>query len=164
YFARSTADIEHDMLDNQNESRAGEPVMWRHTYQCGEETIDRQHKDLFMYCNSVILAIEDKSLSLDQMPAILDKFVADLSVHLTYEESLLSHLGYPGLDTHRRKHRALLARLQNLHRLAIARELSMDDLVSFVEWNGVVQHMLTDDHVYFPFLKKALQPDSTGTP
>ncbi|MDR2614510.1 MAG: diguanylate cyclase [Candidatus Accumulibacter sp.] len=165
YFVGGAVEMEGGLPDgNRNEGRDSEPIIWRHTYQCGEETIDRQHKDIFMYSNSMIHAIENDALSPDELSATVDKFAVDVSEHLDYEESLLLRLAYPGLDAHRRKHQELRERMRNLCRLVAARELSMDALISFIEWSGIAQHMLIDDHEYFPFLKQAMQQNSADTP
>jgi diguanylate cyclase (GGDEF)-like protein/hemerythrin-like metal-binding protein len=159
YFAGNTAEVEGGLSGDRGENRDDEPIVWRQSYQCGEETIDRQHKEICMYCNSIILAIENDSLSPDEILAMIDKFVADVIAHFEYEESLLLHLAYPEpeLDAHRRRHRTLQDRAQNLRHLVAERKLSTDELLSHVEWSGVVQHMLIDDHEYFPFMKQVLQ-------
>jgi hemerythrin-like metal-binding protein len=160
YFAKSATEVGDGIRGTSQENRADEPLVWRSAYLCGEETIDRQHESIFAFCNSVILAIENGTLSLDRIPSIIDQLIADMTEHFAYEEAALSRLFYPGVDVLRPKHQVLLERARNLHRLAVAGELSMDALIGFIEWNGVAQHMLTDDHEYFPFLKRVLPRDS----
>jgi diguanylate cyclase (GGDEF)-like protein/hemerythrin-like metal-binding protein len=157
YFAEG-ANTKADLSDPYD-SRDGDPLMWRRTYQCGEETIDRQHKKVFMHCNSIILTVESENFSLDRLPEMIDNYIGDMAEHFQYEEAVLSRHAYPGFEAHRRIHQTLLDRARDLHGQAVAGELSIGDLLSFVEWNGVVQHMLTDDREFFPFLKKALQQD-----
>ncbi|MDR3221292.1 MAG: diguanylate cyclase [Candidatus Accumulibacter sp.] len=159
YFAEDAAQTKTELAVHKYDSRDGDPLMWRHSYQCGEETIDRQHKNVFTHCNSIILAIEDENFSLDKLPEMIDNYISDLTEHFQYEEAMLARHAYPGLEAHSQIHRALLDRAWSVHRQAVAGDLSMDDLLLFVEWNGVVQHLLTDDHDFFPFLKKALQQD-----
>ncbi|MDR2113099.1 MAG: diguanylate cyclase [Candidatus Accumulibacter sp.] len=176
YFARGAVDTAVAKDDRQDDHLAAnrrddhhvEPLLWRPAYECGEETIDRQHKAIFTFCNSSILAIENGDISLAELPEIFARFISEAVSHFQYEESMLSRFGYPEpeFEAHRKQHQALHNQMKNLHRLALAREVSIDEVMLFIEWNNVVQHILMDDHEYFQFLKKALQQnqDSAETP
>lgn len=151
---------------------AGEPcggqemgtLVWRRSYQCGEATIDQEHKNLFIHGNAIIRAVASGRVSPDKLPEMLEKLIAAVAVHFRNEEEILARHGYAGLDEHVLKHRALTERAQELYRLAITQELPMGDVVAFVTRDVVAQHMLIDDHDFFPFLKKALQPDPVEVP
>lgn len=157
YYTRAAADAEDGVSIGSRHDRDAEPLVWRHAYQCGEETIDRQHEDIFLRCNSIVHAVENGDVSCDKLPEMLARLIDELAVHFQYEESVLSRHGYPGLDTHSQQHQALIERARDLHRLAIARELPVAEMVSFIEWDWVAQHILTDDHEFATFLKKALE-------
>ena len=157
YYTRAAADAEDGVSIGSRHDRDAEPLVWRHAYQCGEGTIDRQHEDIFLRCNSIVHAVENGDVSCDKLPEMLARLIDELAVHFQYEESVLSRHGYPGLDTHSQQHQALIERARDLHRLAIARELPVAEMVSFIEWDWVAQHILTDDHEFAPFLKKALE-------
>jgi diguanylate cyclase (GGDEF)-like protein/hemerythrin-like metal-binding protein len=157
YYAKGAANAEDGAAGGPCHGRDAEPLVWRHAYRCGEETIDRQHEDIFMHCNLIVCAVENGGVSPDELPEMLDKLIDELAAHFQYEESVLSRHGYPGLDKHSQQHQALIERARDLYRLAVARELPVNEVVSFIEWDWVAQHILTDDHEFAPFLKKALQ-------
>ncbi|MDR3298799.1 MAG: diguanylate cyclase [Candidatus Accumulibacter sp.] len=164
YFAGGTVKTKHGAIRKQRGDGDGEPFTWRTSYQCGEEAIDRQHEAIFALSNSIILGIESGHTALDDLPAMLERFINDMREHLQYEEAVLSRLAYPYLDAHVLEHRALLGHSQKLHRLSVAGKLSLAEMASFVAWEGVVLHILIDDHEYFPFMKEALRQDSAETP
>jgi diguanylate cyclase (GGDEF)-like protein/hemerythrin-like metal-binding protein len=161
YFAGSDADAKDDGgLDSSSD---GDPLVWRRAYQCGEKAIDRQHKSIFVLCNSIIRVAENGGASLDRLPEMLDKLSNEVTAHCRYEESVLSYHAYPGLDALNRKHQALSEHAQDLYRRFLAREAPVGEIIASIR-RGIAQHMLIEDHEFFAFLRKMLQQqDSTDS-
>ncbi len=139
--------------------RGGSPVInlvWRRSYQCGDATIDREHKDLFMHGNTLIRAVANGRIPLDKLPEMLDELIDSVMAHFRNEEFILSRYGYAELESHARKHRRLVERALELRSMAVAGELALADVVSFIARDVVAEHMLVDDHDYFPLLRKTL--------
>jgi diguanylate cyclase (GGDEF)-like protein/hemerythrin-like metal-binding protein len=164
YFAGSCANAEDGgSPGSSGNSRDGDPLVWRRAYQCGEKTIDRQHKSIFVLCNSIIRAAENGGASLDQLPEMLDKLIDEMVAHCRYEESVLSRYAYPGLDTLNQKHQALFERARGLSRRFLAREAQVGEVIASIR-RGIAQHMLTEDHEFYTFLKKMLQQQDQTDP
>ena len=63
------------------------------------------------------------------------------------------------------EHHNLMARAQVLRHKAIAGELTLGALVTFIVQDVVVKHMLTADRKYYPLLKASRAPaESSGMP
>ena len=135
------------------------PLVWRRSYQCGEPTIDREHRELFAFGNTVIRAVANGRVSPGELPGMLDQLIDAAAAHFRNEEAILSRYGYQDLEEHADKHRLLVERALELRRLADEENLPVVDVVAFVTRDVVAQHMLIDDHDFFPLLKNALQQE-----
>ncbi|WP_263771340.1 bacteriohemerythrin [Propionivibrio soli] len=125
-------------------------IVWRKSFACGEESVDREHQELFRQANALIQSfIASESDGSRLLPA-LDDLIDYTASHFANEERLLAHHHYPGLEEHALKHRALVAQALELRGLALAGELTLGGLVSFLVEDVVVKHMLTDDRQFFP--------------
>jgi diguanylate cyclase (GGDEF)-like protein/hemerythrin-like metal-binding protein len=160
YFAESEMGAK-DSIDFAD-FHDGDPLVWRRAYQLGEKNIDRQHKNIFVLCNSIIRVAENGGASLDRLPEMLDQLIDEMAAHCRYEESVLSRYAYPGLDTLNRKHRALFEQGMELRRRFLAQEAPVGEVISNIR-QGIARHMLTEDHEFYAFLKKMLQQDLTNS-
>lgn len=140
------------------------PLVWRRAYQCGDAIIDREHKNLFTHGNTLIRAVANGRIPLDRMPEMLDELIEAVIAHFRNEEFILSRYGYPDLESHAVKHRRLVERALELRSMAASGELSLADVVSFLTHDIVAVHMLTDDHDYFPLLRKHSQRNPAEFP
>jgi diguanylate cyclase (GGDEF)-like protein/hemerythrin-like metal-binding protein len=155
YFAGSGADAK-DGDGSPADIRDGDPLVWRRVYQCGEKAIDRQHKSLFVLCNSIIRVGENGGASLGRLPEMLDKLIEEMIAHCRYEESVLARYAYPELDALNQKHQALFEHGRELCRRFLAQEAPVGEVISIIRRN-IVQHMLTEDREFYAFLKKMLR-------
>lgn len=143
--------------------RAGLPVpnlVWRRSYQCGDPVIDREHKDLFMHSNTLIRAVANGRIPLDKLPEMLDELIDSVAAHFRNEEYILLRYGYAELESHGEKHQRLIERALELRSMAVAGELALADVVSFIARDVVAEHMLADDRDYFPLLRETLRRDA----
>ena len=131
-------------------------LVWRRSYQCGDATIDREHKDLFMHGNTLIRAVANGRIPLGKLPEMLDELIDSVMAHFRNEEFILLRYGYAELESHGQKHQHLIERALELRSMAVSGELALADVVSFIARDVVAEHMLVDDHDYFPLLRKAL--------
>lgn len=64
-------------------------LTWQEAYECGEPTIDAQHRDLFLYANALIAIV----LAKDPEPGAFDRatrmLMHHLAQHFTDEEAML---------------------------------------------------------------------------
>jgi diguanylate cyclase (GGDEF)-like protein/hemerythrin-like metal-binding protein len=158
HFAESDADAKDDAGDD---SRDDDPLVWQSAYRCGENVIDRQHKSIFVRCNSIIRVAENGGASLGRLPKMFDRLVDEMIAHCRYEESVLSHYAYPGIGALSQKHQALLECAQDLFRRALAHEAQVDEVISFLK-QDVAQHLSIEAPEFCAFLKNVrLQQDRT---
>lgn len=130
------------------------PLVWRRSYECGEAEIDEGHKRLFMHCNAIIRAVANDSVLPGELPEMLETLLGVVIMHFEQEEGVLARHGFKGLGAHARKHRELLDRAEEMYRRALAQDLPMVEVLSFLTRDVVAQHMLLDDHDFFWFLRE----------
>jgi hemerythrin-like metal-binding protein len=149
-------------------TKASFPVMrlvWHDAYLCGEPFIDQEHREIFDLANELIHAVVSGDENIVDLYDALDDLVASAESHFVNEERVLSRFHYPDLEEHVLEHQNLMARAQVLRRKAIAGELTLGALVTFIVQDVVVKHMLMADRKYYPLLKasQASTPvESTG--
>jgi diguanylate cyclase (GGDEF)-like protein/hemerythrin-like metal-binding protein len=131
-------------------------LVWHKSYRCGEESIDREHHELFDRANKLIQVFMAGEEGSEKLPVVLDEMVDCVASHFANEEIVLARYQYDGLEDHMLKHQRLLGRALDLRRQALAGELTLGDLVTFLAQEVVVKHMHIEDHKYFPLFKKAL--------
>lgn len=129
-------------------------LVWRRAYECGDPSIDREHKELFSHGNTLIRAVSNGRIPPDRLPEMLDELIDSVMSHFRNEEFVLARYGYTEIEGHAQKHQKLIERALELRSMAVAGELALGDVVSFVTRDIVAEHMLIDDHDYFPLLRK----------
>ena len=129
-------------------------LVWQEAYECGEATIDREHRELFELAN-VLLDASFKSASSPQVfSAALEKLLAHVVRHFANEEDVLARHGYAHLETHRAAHAGLLARAGELKASAAAGKASLGVLVEFLANTVVARHLFKADREYFPLFRR----------
>jgi hemerythrin len=128
-------------------------LVWQEAYECGEPTIDAEHREMFALANSLF----DASFRLESSPgafrAALNKLMAHIARHFADEEALLAQHGYQDLERHRRAHAALLARAGQLEAAVAAGQTTLGDLVEFLANTVVARHLFNADQKFFPLFK-----------
>lgn len=124
--------------------------IWNDDYSVGDETLDRQHQNLFDLGNKIQKA--DKSEARKYVMSLY-KYIR---THFDREENHMKSMGFPWVDEHRLKHEELI---ENLNRLS--KDFDPDnlkELAAFLhEW--LVTHVLVEDKKYFTFTRSALDHD-----
>lgn len=154
--------------DHHRIEKARFPVMrlvWHDAYLCGEPLIDEEHREIFDRANELIHAVVSGDEKMVDLYDALDDLVASAEAHFANEERVLFDCNYSDLEEHVLEHQNLMARAHVLRRKAIAGELTLGALVTFIVQDVVVKHMLTSDRKYYPSLKASQAPaESSGTP
>jgi hemerythrin-like metal-binding protein len=131
-------------------------LVWHSAYRCGEASVDREHKDLFVQANAMIKAAMEGDGDLKQSPALLDELISSVAIHFSNEEAVLGRYCYADLEGHVLKHQRLVGRALELRSMAEAGELTLGDLVTFLAQEVVAKHMLQEDTKFFPLLRDAM--------
>lgn len=139
-------------------------LVWQEGYECGEPTIDREHRELFEMANALLDASFASVSSPHAFSAALDKLLAHIVQHFTDEEELLALHGYDELESHRRAHAGLLARAGEIKAFADAGKTTLGDLVEFLANTVVAQHLFKADRKYFPMFKQQAGANNAVAP
>jgi diguanylate cyclase (GGDEF)-like protein/hemerythrin-like metal-binding protein len=127
-------------------------LVWRSTYECGNQTIDAQHRELFHAANRLLSAVLNGLPSQD-VTAMVDSFIAEVVQHFQDEEAIIAKAGYPGAPEHAVLHRALVEKAAGLVTCFRDGTLSLGELFKYLAQDVVSRHMLTADREYFSYLK-----------
>ena len=158
-YAAKTAGRNRMQIDRQGSSdlyanRAGTGVLrlyWLESYECGEPTIDAEHRELFDLGNALIVAAIEQNSEPGLWRATLDSMLARLVQHFQVEEALLAQHGYERLAEHQRAHAGLLRRADDLKAAVESGEATLGHLVNFLVNDVIALHMLkVDKDFYLP--------------
>ena len=117
-------------------------LQWQARFECGEPTIDRQHRQLFERSEEILQASRLGSARLVQE---LERLIGEILEHFREEERILESRAYPGLAAHHRSHATLAARSLRLQAAAATGSTSAEELTRFLLGEVVADHMLTED-------------------
>lgn len=126
---------------------------WQDAYECGEPTIDQQHRMLFDLANTLIGAAFSRVENPDHFDASLQKLLEHVIQHFDDEEALLARHHYADLDNHKRTHKMLVAHAQQLREAAGKGDISISEVVDFLANDIVAQHILKTDREFYPLFK-----------
>lgn len=121
-------------------------LVWRSSYECGDPLIDDQHRRLFELGNELVNALLDGEPKAD-VEVLIDGFVEHIVDHFNTEEALMSQNHDPVEREHREVHHKLLERAKQLNRRfhRSSGEQVVRDLVSFIAYDVVAQHLILED-------------------
>lgn len=127
-------------------------IAWSPEYECGNATIDAQHRRLFELGDALLNAILEQQSKLD-VELLLDELVRDVAKHFSSEEAILAEVNHPLTPEHKAVHRHLLARCQDMAERFHKDELKVGELFRFVAIDVVAGHILEEDIKYFSSTK-----------
>lgn len=145
-----------------DDDRAFARLLWKPQYDCGEPTIDQEHRRLFGLANVLLDRVADRRNDPGAFDAAFDILLSHVAQHFANEEGILRAHGYSRLDEHIECHRRLVERARNLRRQADQSGVSINDLLGFLISDVVAGHMLPEDWNFFG-LFGAVEPPALGT-
>jgi hemerythrin len=105
-------------------------VEWLDIYKIGDQTIDEQHKELFMRAADVIAATNRESQTMSAL-----RLYQYTRSHFSHEEGLMERIGYPDISAHLAQHKALMTKLDEFLANIAKDNLIKADLEDFVsQW------------------------------
>lgn len=137
-------------------ARAGKSALhlvWQEAYECGDATIDDEHRELFELANRLIDSSLDSSTASPAVLAALDAVIAHVARHFADEEAILERNRYDHLQAHRNAHAGLVHRALALREKVAVGNGHVGDLVEFLAQDVVARHMLTLDMAFFPLFR-----------
>jgi diguanylate cyclase (GGDEF)-like protein/hemerythrin-like metal-binding protein len=120
-------------------------LTWKPRYACGERTIDKEHRQLFLLSNALLDQATAQGVDSGALNRAFDALLAHVVQHFADEEEILRAHGYEHLEEHAGCHKQLVERALNLRRQADESGVSVGDLVDFLVSDVVAGHMLRED-------------------
>ena len=123
-------------------------LVWNKKYECGNSSIDAQHKGLFELGNKMLDAIhhnKGQAVLLDYADRLLDR----VESHFSSEEELLEAWGHPLTHEHREAHRYLLEKASDLREKSEHGKLLYHDMFAFIINDLVLRHIIEEDSKFF---------------
>ena len=141
-------------------SESGMPISlirleWKPVWDCGHPLIDRQHRDLANLANELIELSTDKDSS-EKTTALFNMLIENIIHHFTDEEKIIEQAGYPDLPRHAERHQNLIKKVLRLNNSLLRAELTPAMFFTFLVDEVIVGHMLIEDVLYFPYIRKML--------
>ena len=124
---------------------------WSRAWECGEATIDRQHREIIVLGNEIIGMT---SAPQERLIQELDILISLFEEHFDDEERILRQVGYTEIERHAQIHRELVGRLTDIKETSKTEELKVSTLVSFIINDAIVGHLLEEDIKFFSYFKK----------
>lgn len=123
-------------------------LTWSKQYESGNPVIDGQHQLLFNVSNTLLNAILESKPS-SEITVLLDLLLKDVDHHLRTEEKVLADLNHPISNEHKTVHDHLLSRLKSIIAKYRSGTLLFGELIEFVTYDFIAQHIVTEDKYYF---------------
>jgi hemerythrin-like metal-binding protein len=127
------------------EHAPGLHLEWQARFECGEPTIDRQHRGLFNLAEDVLDSARRSGSN--TAPRVV-KLVAAIREHFCTEEAILARYGYQELARHAQSHQLLLEKAQRMQVAVTAGHANREDLLRFLLGEVVADHMLAEDRLF----------------
>lgn len=131
---------------------------WESRYEIGVAFVDRQHRRLVEIINRLHDSIEANTGERE-----LDGIFADLEVytetHFKDEEERMAENRCPQLTSHAAAHREFIARVQQMRRRFLAREVVGERVLAYLR-SWLTLHILGTDRQCAQYLKGADQPEN----
>ncbi len=136
------------VISDGQDAMAADIVSWSEDWECGNEVIDRQHRELLFMGNDLILTAIDHNKRAHMLD-LLQKLIDHITLHFRDEELLLSEYGYSELEQHRGVHYKLLNQAHMLLDQLCRGAYHPDEVVRFVIGDFITGHLLQDDTRFF---------------
>lgn len=123
-------------------------LVWKREYECGNQTIDEEHRQLFFYSNQLLHAIYDNKPK-KQISPLIHQLLVHIQMHFDNEEKIMASVGYPQRGEHAVIHRQLVHKAVHLAGLFEENKLDFAEIFSFLANDVVIEHMQKEDRKFF---------------
>ena len=130
-------------------------LVWQEGYECGDATIDGEHRELFQLANKLIDAALLEHEDPGAVRAALGRLLEHVVRHFADEEAILERLHYAQLPAHRHTHAGLVRRGLRMAEQFEAGEGSVGAIVEFLAQDVVARHLMVVDRAFFPMFRQA---------
>ncbi len=132
-------------------------IAWKDEYSIGEDSIDNQHKNLFIIANDIYALLNNDLIidKYDKIVAIVNQLKEYTIEHFADEEAFMMKGGYRKFLSHKTLHTDFIEKIDavDLNQLDNGQNEYLRDIMSFVcDW--LVQHILTEDKLITKSVEK----------
>ena len=127
---------------------------WHESYNCGESTIDQEHRKLFELANTLIEASFARHENPQRFDTTLEELLIHVVRHFADEEEILMQHSYVDLEAHAHAHKKIIEHALQLRDKAVAGSVTVGELVSFLAEEVVAQHLLKTDRQFYSLFEK----------
>lgn len=136
-----------------------EMFVWRDEFSVGDETIDRQHRELIRLMNDLyeLICQPVQEQGEGQIDYLFGGLAEYIYTHFAYEEKRMADAGYPAnrLAAHREEHNAIVRRIREFHaQVNEGEHEALKDMLPYLYGDWLIHHILESDMAYRPFLQK----------
>jgi hemerythrin len=126
---------------------------WRDQYRMDIEKLDEQHMELLRMTEALHQAIVSGG-DASSLGSALNALIRHTGSHFSDEEELMRGHGFPGYESHRQKHAALMEEVMEYERRLHAEQIELDRDFAALLQDWVVEHLLGEDQKYARFVKE----------
>ena len=146
---------DHNFKENENDQIHASFVslVWKREYECGNNTIDSQHRQLFIIANDLLSAIITGAPD-NEVTEASEKLITHTIRHFHDEDKIFRSTKFPFADMHGRIHSSLAEDMNKLIENFQKGNASIGELFDFLAGRVVAEHMLTEDKKFFPYLSE----------
>ncbi|HPT49706.1 MAG TPA: diguanylate cyclase [Accumulibacter sp.] len=127
-------------------------LQWHAAYECGNELIDRGHRQLFANANELLAALLAHRPPQD-VDSLIDQLLMEVYDHFRDEEAVIVEVGFPAAAEHILAHRELGARAENLIAGYRIGTRTLGAMFEFLAYEVITKHMLGADRLFFEYLE-----------
>jgi len=131
-------------------------LTWNRGDESGNNLIDEQHKNLLESGNKLITALINKE-SNEICTNYLDKLIKDIKIHFKDEEEIFLKTKYPEAESHIISHENLIKKAESLRNKKYPIGLNLGEVVSFIIYEVIAQHLAIEDKGYFPYISEGIE-------
>lgn len=124
-------------------------LLWQPSFNSGDVVLDEQHRALVRRTNG-LLCLGAGEANKSEIAEAARGLMEDISSHFQDEQAILQRHGYEGVGDHAGHHKHLLVRLAFMIDLFRDDRIGTMELVHFIVYEVIAQHILIDDRKFFP--------------
>ena len=124
---------------------------WREEYSTNIKEMDAHHRELFQTANKLYEEIHS-GRNQSVLEDTLNFLIGYTEEHFSQEEKLMEDYDFPDYEIHFKHHLRLIQEVQELKSKYAAGEMPMDmSIINFLK-DWIINHILTEDRKYGPYL------------
>ncbi len=144
-------DIADECVKTDNGDTPFECLTWKKEYECGNNTIDSQHRHLFNLANELLSAIIT-GLPDQEVEAMSKKLITHTIIHFRDEDAIYRQTEFPLADEHNKIHNSLIKEMREQIARFQEDNSTVNELFDFMTVKVVEDHMMNEDRKFFPYL------------